>query len=95
MGMNLPVRDLILNGETTDRTFRQVILDAHAQGWQTFDQALATLYREGVIDEEMAKTWASDRAHVTGQIDQFRASRGEETSSLGALEMETTRQARG
>jgi twitching motility protein PilT len=88
MGTSLRVRELIVNGETPDRTFEQVIADAHHQGWQTFDQHIVALFAAGAITQETAETWCSDRGTVTKELDRIRNARGEDTSGLGQLEMD-------
>ena len=49
MGNNLRVRDLILHGETEDKTFYDIIEDGSARGMQTFDQHILHLFEQGMI----------------------------------------------
>ncbi|MHB8837244.1 MAG: type IV pilus twitching motility protein PilT [Candidatus Methylomirabilia bacterium] len=88
MGQSLRVRDLIREGEGSDATFRQAIAEGRSQGWQSFDQHIVGLFERGLVGTEAALAHASDRAEVARGLDRVRSSRGEETSSLGALEME-------
>ncbi len=93
MGSSLRIRDLIQNDEQGDKTFHQAISDAHAYGWQTFDQHIVDLYSRDLITEEIAKAYCSDLSAVSKSVDQIRAERGEETSDLGSLEMEKPEEA--
>jgi len=88
LGNSLPVRELIVQGERPDRTFYDVIRDGARAGWQTFDQHIARLYRDGVIGEEVAFTYCSDRSALRRAVDEIKGARGEATSDLGELEME-------
>lgn len=87
MGSSLRTRELIQSGEEGDKTFYQVIADARAQGWQTFDQHICELFSTGKISAEVAKAYCSDVSATTKDIDRIRAARGEDTSGLGQLEM--------
>jgi len=87
MGESLRVRELIREGETPDNTFHQAITDGRAYGWQTFDQHLVELYEHGLVSAESAIAYATEHAEVARGVDRLRASRGEETSTLGRLEM--------
>jgi twitching motility protein PilT len=84
---NLRVRDLILNGETEDRTFYDVIEDGSALGMQTFDQHILELYENGLISEETAKIYASRKSAINRGLDKIKAARGEATSGITGLAM--------
>jgi twitching motility protein PilT len=88
MGQSLRVRDLIREGEGADATLGQAIAAGRSQGWQSFDQHVVELYERGLVGAEAALAHASDRAEVARGVDRVRACRGEETSTLGALQME-------
>ncbi len=87
MANNLRVRDLILNGETEDRTFYDVIEDGSALGMQTFDQHILELYENGLISEETAKTYGSRKSAIGRGLDRIKASRGEATTGITGLAM--------
>jgi twitching motility protein PilT len=87
MANNLRVRDLILNGETEDRTFYDIIEDGSALGMQTFDQHILELYENGLISEETAKTYASRKSAIGRGLDKVKAARGEATSGITGLAM--------
>ena len=46
MGTNLNIKDLILNGETEDKTFYNTIKSMSGLGMMTFDQSILQLYRD-------------------------------------------------
>lgn len=88
MGMNLRVRDLIQNGEREDKTFYDVIADSRALGWQTFDQHILDLFAKGTITEDTAMAYCTRRAAILRGLDQIKAAKGEETTSIKGLSME-------
>ncbi len=61
MSSTLRVRDLIINGESEDKTFYAVIAKGGANDMQTFDQHLLQLFQKGLITEEAAMTHSSHR----------------------------------
>jgi len=87
MSNNLRVRDLILNGETEDKTFYDIIEDGSALGMQTFDQHILQLYEHGLVSEETAKIYASRTSAIGRGLDKIKAARGESTSAITGLGM--------
>jgi len=87
MASNLRVKDLILNGETEDRTFYDIIEDGTALGMQTFDQHILELYEHGLISEETAMIYSSRRSAIGRGLDKIKAARGEATSGITGLAM--------
>jgi len=87
MANNLRVRDLIINGETEDRTFYDIIEDGSALGMQTFDQHILELYEHGLISEETAKVYASRKSAIGRGLDKIKAARGESTTGITGLAM--------
>ncbi len=85
---SLRVKDLILNGETEEKTFYNIIKEGSALDMRTFDQHILELYSRGFITEETAITYCSQRSEVTRGLDRLKAERGEATSSLSGLSME-------
>jgi len=94
MGMNLRVKDLILNGETEEKTFYDVIDAGVAQQMQTFDTDLLRLYEKGIITEDVAFSYASRRNSIVRGMDRLKAQRGEDTSGIKGLKMEETEESR-
>ncbi len=85
---SLRVKDLILNGETEDKTFYDVIHNGSAMGMRTFDQHILELYSQGQVTEEIAMSYCSQRNEMNRGIDRLKAERGEATTSLTGLAME-------
>jgi len=88
MGMSLRVRELIMTGETEDKTFYDVIADAKALGWQTFDQHILELYEDGLITEETAASYCTRKTAVNRGLDSIKAARGESTTGITGLAMD-------
>ncbi len=88
MGMNLRVKDAIINGESEGKTFYEIIEASASYGWQTFDMALTKAYEEGLITEETAYAYSSRKAIVSRNIDQIKAAKGEKTTDIDGLSMD-------
>ena len=88
MGMNLRVRELIMNGETEDKTYYDIIADAKALGWQTFDQHILELYEDGLITEETAASYCTRKTAVNRGLDSIKSARGESTTGITGLAMD-------
>ena len=87
MANNLRVRDLILNGESEDKTFYDIISNGTALGMQTFDQHILELYENGLISEETAMVYASRKSAIGRGLDRIKAARGESTTGITGLAM--------
>jgi len=87
MGNNLRVKDLIIHGETEDKTFYDIIEDGSALGMQTFDQHILDLYEHGLVSEQTAIIYSSRRSAIGRGLDRIKASRGEATTSITGLAM--------
>jgi twitching motility protein PilT len=89
MGTNIRVRDSILNGESEGRTFYEIIDASKAFGMITFDDYIVDLYRQGLISEDTAKAYASNKGIVGRGIDAVKSERGQATTDLlGKLEVD-------
>ena len=90
MGTNMRVKDTILNGETEGKTFYEIIQASKAYGWITFDDYIIELYSKGLVSEETAKAYASNKGIVGRGIDAVKSSRGEKTTDLlGKLKVDS------
>ncbi len=85
MGVNLRVKEAIINGESEGKTYYEMMQQAKPFGWTTFDDSIGELYLAGSITEDTALAYASKRAVVKRFIDQVRASRGEKTTDIDGL----------
>jgi len=88
LGMNLRVKDIIQNGESEGKTFYDVMEQSKAFGMITFDTYIVDLYSKGLISEETAKAYASNKSNVNRGIDSIKNARGEKTTDIGKLEVD-------
>lgn len=88
LGSNLRVKDLVLHGETEDKTFYDIMENGRAFGMMTFDQCIADLFKDGLITKETALAYASQRAIVGRAIDAIKAAKGEKTTSIEGLALD-------
>lgn len=89
MGTNLRVKDTILNGESEGKTYYEIIQASRAFGMITFDDYIVELYKEGLISEDTAKAYASNKGIVGRGIDSVKSERGQATTDLlGKLEVD-------
>ncbi len=85
---SLRVKDLIINGETEEKTFYKVIQQGGAMEMRTFDQHILELYESEMITEKTALNYCSYKNEIARGLDTIKSSRGESTSSLSGLAME-------
>ncbi|MBA4393790.1 MAG: twitching motility protein [Desulfobacca sp.] len=85
---NLRFQDLILNGETEEKTFYEVIETSQPQGCQTFDQDIISKFQQGLISEDSAMFFASKRAIIQRGLDQIKSHRGEKTTDIEGLSLD-------
>ena len=85
---SLRVKDLILNGETEEKTFYNVLKAGSASHMRTFDQHLMELYEHGLITEDSAITYSSHRSEIKRGLDNIKSARGEKTSDIDELQMD-------
>jgi len=78
----LRIKDLILQGESGDKTFYGVLEQSATYGMQTFDQHFLALYEAGTIAEDTALLSASDRSRLGQMIDRTKALRGDKATGL-------------
>jgi twitching motility protein PilT len=89
MGNNLRTKDVILNGEQEGKTYYDIITAAEAFGWRTFDMSLVEAFKEGSISEETALAYASRKATVGRGVDSVKAKRGEKTTDIESLSLDS------
>jgi len=88
MGNNLRVKDAIEHGESEGKTFYEIIEAAGAFGWKTFDMAILELFEQGLITEESAVLYCTNKGVVTRGIDRIKKTRGESTTTLTGLALD-------
>ncbi len=88
LGSNLLVKDMILHGETEDKTFYEVMERSQAFHMMTFDQCIAEHFKNGLITEETAMAYSSHRSVMGRAIGGIKSERGEKTTSIEGLEID-------
>lgn len=88
MRTSLRVKDIILNGESEEKTFYNIIKEGATLDMRTFDQHILELFSRGIITEKTAMTYCSQRSEITRGLDIIKSERGESTSTLSGLSME-------
>src|SRR5215472_14182962 len=88
MGNNLRVKDAIEHGESEGKTFYEIIEAAGSFGWKTFDLAVLELFEQGLITEETAVLYCTNKGVVTRGIDKIKKTRGESTTALNGLKLD-------
>ena len=77
MGSTLLIKDIIINGETEDKNFYNVIANMRPMGFQTFDQHILDLYHDKQISEETAKVFCTKKSVVGRGLDTIKAEAGD------------------
>jgi twitching motility protein PilT len=88
MGNNLRVKDSVEHGESEGKTFYEIIEASGSFGWKTFDMAMMELFEHGMITEETALLYCTNKGVVTRGIDKIKKIRGEKTSDLTGLSLD-------
>jgi twitching motility protein PilT len=89
MGSNLRIKDTILHGESEGKTYYEIIQAGRAFGMTTFDDYIVDLFEKELIDEETAMAYASRKGIVGRGLDSVKSSRGETTSDIEELKIDT------
>ena len=88
MGSNLRVKEAIERGESEGKTFYEIIEAAGSFGWKTFDMAILELFEEGLITEETALLYCTNKGVMTRGMDKIKKTRGESTTTLSGLALD-------
>jgi twitching motility protein PilT len=88
MGNNLRVKDAIEHGESDGKTFYEIIEAAGPFGWRNFDMTMLELFEQGLITEETALLYCTNKGVVTRGLDRIKKTRGENTSGLTGLSLD-------
>lgn len=88
LGTNLRVKEAILNGETEDKTFYSMMQDGRPFGMTTFDDFIIDLYEKGLITQDTAMAYASNKSVAGRGIDRVKSARGEATTDIEHLEID-------
>ena len=85
---SLRIKDLLINGETEEKTFYNVLKEGSVNDMRTFDQHLLELYEQGLVTEDAAIAYSSHRSEIKRGLDTIKSARGERTSDIDGLHME-------
>ena len=88
MGNSLRVKDSIEHGETEGKTFYEIIEASATFGWKTFDAAVLELYDGGMITEETALLYCSNKGVVSRGIDKIKKIKGQDKTGSGGLTLD-------
>ena len=94
MGSNLRTKEAIALGEDEGRSFNSIIEASEPFGWFSFDQSIVRSYESGMLEEETALAFASNKGKITRAIDLIKKSRGEEKNKVSGLRMDTVASSR-
>ncbi len=94
MGSNLRTKEAIALGEDDGRTFNSIIEASEPFGWFSFDQSIVKSYESGMLEEDTALSFASNKGKVIRAIDLIKKSRGEEKNKMSGLRMDTVASSR-
>jgi len=89
LGSNLRIIDAIQHGESEGKTFYEIMQAGKAFGMTTFDDYIVGLYEKGFITEETALAYSSRKGIVGRGIDKVKSARGEATTDIDSLEMDS------
>jgi twitching motility protein PilT len=78
-----------MNGEQDGKTFYDIQEVGEPYLMQTFDQALLKSYEQGIVTEETAVAYGTRKSVVQRGIDQTKQKRGEKTTELEGLKLDT------
>jgi twitching motility protein PilT len=84
MGSNLRVRETVAHGESDGRSFYDIIDANGSFGWHTFDQSLMRAACAGLVEDETALLYATNRNKLTRLLDEGRKLQGRQEPKLPA-----------
>ncbi|MBA2743025.1 MAG: Flp pilus assembly complex ATPase component TadA, partial [Chthoniobacterales bacterium] len=69
MGSSLRTRETILYGESEGKTYQEIIEAGSTLGWHSFDQSLMKAFEAGLITEESAMLYCSNKGKFRRELD--------------------------
>jgi twitching motility protein PilT len=85
---NMRIKEVILNGESDEKSIYSIVESGDAYGMITFDKYLANLFYDNIVSEEMAMLNASDKSRLAQMIDKIKSARGEKVTEIEGLELD-------
>lgn len=89
LGNNLRTKESIVMGECEGKTFYEIQEAGQTVGMQTFDQALIKAFEAGQISADDAELYSTRKALVQRGLDRIRQTRGEKTTDIEGLAIDT------
>lgn len=86
--MNLRVKEAILQGESEGKTYYEMMQAGKPFGMTTFDDHIVGLYEQGLVTQDTALAYASNKAVAGRGIDKVKSARGEATTDIKDLEVD-------
>jgi len=86
--MNIRVKEAILQGESEGKTYYEMMQAGRPFGMTTFDDYIIGLYEQGLITQDTALAFASNKAVAGRGIDKVKSARGESTTDIKDLEID-------
>jgi len=81
--------ELILQGEQEGKTFYEIQEVGEPFGMMTFDQSLLKAYEQGIVTEDTAIAYSTRKAIVQRGVDTQKQKRGEKTTDVEGLKLDT------
>ncbi len=81
--------ELILQGEQEGKTFYEIQEVGEPFGMMTFDQSLLHSYEHGLVTEDTAVNYSTRRAVVQRGVDTIKQKRGEKTTDVEGLKLDS------
>jgi twitching motility protein PilT len=85
---NIRVKEAILQGESEGKTYYEMMQAGRPFGMTTFDDYIIGLYEQGLITQDTALAYASNKAVAGRGIDKVKSARGESTTDIKDLEID-------
>jgi twitching motility protein PilT len=85
---NVRVKEAILQGESEGKTYYEMMQSGRPFGMTTFDDHIIGLFEQGLITQDTALAYASNKAVAGRGIDKVKSSRGESTTDIKDLEID-------
>lgn len=76
MGSSLRTREAIVHGESENKSFSEMMESGSTLGWHTFDQSLLKAFEAGVVAEETALTYCTNKGRMRRDLDLVNKRRG-------------------
>ena len=76
MGSSLRTREAIVHGESENKSFSEMMESGSTLGWHTFDQSLLKAFEAGVVTDETALMYSTNKSRMRRDLDLAHKRRG-------------------